>query len=534
VVLSDPHGPIEESGIFYQFRMNAGRLDIAGYSIGALPLLTHNRTVSWGMTTGSPDVADCFEVEVDPQNPQRYLYDGEWKTMTTREVTVAVKDGAPVTRTFEYTRHNGVLSPVVARKDSKAYVVSSPYMHVADLFDEEIYRMNLARNVGEVREAMKLNGMFPQNLMVGDAEGNAFYVRAGRTPQRPLGFDWNRPVPGNSSKSAWLGIHPFEDLVQIENPPQGYMVNDNIAPDRMMENSPLTADRYPSYIFGDTAGRTNTRGLRTVDVLSKAFHFSVKDAIELALDEKWQGTEAWQRILAQALNQNAALVTSKPELFRNFADRLLHFDGFARADSMAALDYYYWQMAVWSGPADSRLTIDAVDEPLWKSTDIGPAAAKILLDGIDRAIAAMVKERASIDVRLGDVFRMGRGGESWPMGGVTILPESLPQCRAPIQWDRYCLATLRAMTYDKPDTNGQHLLPVIGSRVLRLVIFTNPIQTFTLHPFGQSENPKSPYYDNQARLSSEHRLKPGYFEKAELMKHLVSTEVIQVTPPAQQ
>jgi acyl-homoserine lactone acylase PvdQ len=532
VVLSDPHGPIEEGNVFYEFQMNAGKLDIAGYSVGAMPLLTHNRTVSWGMTTGSPDVADCFEVDVDAQNPQRYLYDGEWKTITTREVTVAVKDSAPVTRTYEYTHHNGILSPVVARKGSKAYVVSSPYMHVAELFDEEVYRMNLARNVAEVREAMKHNGMFPQNVMVGDAEGNTFYVRAGRTPRRPLGFDWDRPVPGNTSKSAWLGIHPFEDLVQVKNPPQGYMVNDNIAPDRMMENSPLTADRYPSYIFGDTAGRTNTRGLRTLDVLSQAFHFTVKDAIDLALDEKWQGTEAWRRILAQALNQNTGLVASKPELFRRFADQLLHFDGFAHADSVAALDYYYWQIALWSGPEASRLTIDAVEGSLWTGTDINPAAGKILLDGIDRAIAAMVRERGSIDGEIGDVFRIGRGGESWPMGGVTIVPDSLDQCRQPIRWDRYCLVTVRAMTFGSPDAHGQRW-PVGGSRVLRLVIFTNPIQTFTLHPFGQSENPKSPYYDDQARLSSERRLKPGYFEKAELMKHVVSTEAIEVRITAQ-
>jgi acyl-homoserine lactone acylase PvdQ len=530
VVLSDPHGEIDEGMVFYQFRMHAGQLDIAGYSLGAMPLLTHNRTVSWGMTTGSPDVADCFEIDVDPQNPQRYLYDGEWKTMTTRQVTVAVKDGAPVTCTFEYAHLNGVLSSVVARQESKAYVVSTPYMHVADLFDEEVYRMNLARNVGEVREAMKLNGMFPQNVMVGDAEGNMFYVRAGRTPRRPAGFDWDKPVPGNSSKSAWLGVHPFEDLLQIENPPQGYMVNDNISPDRMMENSPLTADRYPVYIFGDTAGRTNTRGLRTVDVLSKAFHFTVEAAINLALDEKWHGTEAWQRILAQALNQNVALVATKPEPFRQFADRLLHFDGFAHSDSVAAMDYYYWQMAIWSGPEGSRMAIDAVDAPLWKGADIDPAAGRILLDGIDRAIAAMTREVGGIDAKLGDTFRIGRGGESWPIGGVSILPEGVPQCRVPIEWDRYCPVTVRAMTFGQKDAHGQRW-PVIGSRVLRLVIFTNPIQTFTLHPFGQSQDPKSPHYNDQSQLSSEHRLKPGYFEKADLMKHLASTEVIQVPSP---
>jgi len=143
----------------------------------------------------------------------------------------------------------------------------------------------------------------------------------------------------------------------------------------------------------------------------------------------------------------------------------------------------------------------------------------------------MMRERGSIDGRIGDVFRIGRGGESWPIGGVSVLPGGFEQCSLR-QWALYCLVTVRAMTFGSPDAHGQSW-PVGGSRILRLVIFTNPIQTFTLHPFGQSENPKSPYYDDQARLSSERRLKPGYFEKDELMKHIVSTEAMEVRITAQ-
>src|SRR2546426_1003727 len=169
-----------------------------------------------GAARGGRDVADCYEIAGARPTPRRYLYDGKPTPIDARPVTVRVKGGAPVTRTLEYTRHNGVLSPVVARAGGKAYVVSTSFMHDAGLFDEEVYRMNFARNVGEVKQAMKLLGMFPQNVMVGDAEGGSFYLRAGKTPRRPAGFDWKRPVPGNTSRSAWNGYHPLEDLVQLE------------------------------------------------------------------------------------------------------------------------------------------------------------------------------------------------------------------------------------------------------------------------------------------------------------------------------
>jgi acyl-homoserine-lactone acylase len=526
IVLSDPHGPVDGSFV-YEFRMDAGAIKSAGYSIGAQMTLVHTRNISWGMTTGAPDTSDCYEVAVDPNNPRRYQFDGEWKTMTTREVTINVKGGAPITRTFEYTHHNGALCPVVARKEDKAYVVSSPYFGHAGDQDQELYEMNLAKNAAEARNAMKRLGMFSQNVMIGDSHGNSFYVRAGRTPKRPAGYDWSKPVPGNTSKTAWTGVHPLEDLVQIENPSTGYMTNNNIAPDMMMEKSPLSADRYPAYIFNDQRGRTNTRGMRVVEVLSKAYNFTVSDAIELSLDEKWVGTESWQRALATAATQNVAAVRDKPPEFRRFLDRLLRFDGMARAGSVSALDYFYWQNAVWADPEILNTPLDSLNRMLSSEGQVTPDFGKALIKAIDTAVSAITKDHGSIDLELGDVFRIGRGGYSWPLGGIGIIPPGRAACKTAIGWDQHCLATLRAMIPGKPDERRQRW-PVIGSRLLRLVVFTNPIQSFTLHNFGQSGRTDSPHYSDQARLTSERRLKPVYFEKTEILRHAVSTKNLEV------
>jgi len=525
IVLSDPHGEVD-GGLFYEFRMEAGPIKSAGYCFGALLILTHTRYVSWGMTTGDPDVSDCYEVEVDPENPRRYLYDGEWRTMETREVRVAVKDADPVSRTGEYTRHNGSLCPVIARNDGKAYVICTSYMHEAGLFDEEIYRLNLARNMAEVKDAVKILGMFPQNLMFGDREGNSYYVRLGRTPRRPSGYDWNRPVEGNTSKTAWLGIHPVEDLVQIENPPQGYMQNCNIAPDRMMEDCPLTADRYPSYIFNDEPNRTNTRGLRAVEVLSRDFHFTVEDAMELAQDEKWKGTEAWQTALHKALNENEDFVKKASPLYRRFADNILHFDGHARAESVAALNYLYWRSTIWSMPGLSDKEREALMDPLWEKAELTPEQGKLLVKAVDLAVEHMLKEHGTIDLRYGDIHRIGRGGKSWPLGGGGLMPVNSLACAYTMK----CIFTLRAMTFSDPDEHG-YRFPWLGSRCLRLVIFTDPIQSFTLHLFGQSSHPDSPHYTDQARLASERRLKPTYFYKEDLLKHVVSQKTIDIVLP---
>jgi len=525
IVLSDPHGGVDGQFV-YEFRMHAGRVEAAGYAMGAMPLLVQTRNVSWGMTTGAPSVADCYEVALEPGHSDRYRYDGKSLPIERETTRIRVKDGETVVKTMEYTRHNGVMSPVVARAEGKVWVVSTSYMHRAGDFDEEIYRMVLAKNVREVKQAMLIQGMFPQNVMVGDAEGGTFYVRAGRTPKRPAGLAWRKALDGNTSATAWLGIHPFEDLVQIENPPGGFMQNNNISPDRMFEGSPLTPDRYADYIYNDTPNRINSRGRRVTEVLSRAVRFSVDDAVQLALDEGWVDTEAWKDALRRSLNGAPDRIRGLSAEARLLADHILRFDGQARVDSKPALGFWYWRttMLAQSGATGTMAVLDAGRKPEIPLPDSVPIR---VLNALDGAVATMAREGRT-DATLGDVFRLGRPGErSFPIGGVALAPDNRALCESLASWNLICVHTLRAFTAGKPDSLGQRHAE-IGSRLLRLTIFTRPIQSFTLHNFGQTPRRDSPHRDDQARLSSERRLKPVLFEKAELMPQVTSELVLEV------
>jgi acyl-homoserine lactone acylase PvdQ len=525
IVLSDPHGGVDGQFV-YEFRMHAGRFEAAGYAIGALPLLVQSRNVSWGMTTGAPSVADCYEVTLEPGRTDRYLYDGKSLPIERQTTRIAVKDGKTVERVLEYTRHNGVMSPVVARAEGKVWVVSTSYMHRAGDFDEEVYRMVLAKNIRELKEAMRIQGMFPQNVMAGDAEGNSFFVRAGRTPRRPPGVEWRKALDGNTSRTAWLGIHPFEDLVQIENPANGYMQNNNISPDVMFTGSPLTPDKYPGYIFNDRPDRSNSRSRRALEVLSRGVRFTVDDAVDLALDEGWVDTPWWTDVLRRALDRAPDRVRAMAPATRLLADRIVRFDGQARVDSKAALGFWYWRttMLAQIGSAGTLAVLDAAKKPEQALAD---SIGTRVLNALDGAVATMAKEGRT-DATLGDVFRLGRPGErSFPLGGVALAPDDRRLCESLASWNLICVHTLRAFTGGKPDSAGQRHAE-IGSRLLRLTIFTKPIQSFTLHNFGQTPRKDSPHRDDQAELTSQRKLKPVLFEKSELMPHVKSEITLEV------
>src|SRR5437763_12787797 len=162
--------------------------------------------------------------------------------MTVRREVIRVKgEGKVAEKVFEieYTHHG----PVVARRPGKAYAMKLPYFDQYRL-PEQAYRMATARNLGEMKQALALFQLMEQNVMVATVDGDVFYVRNGRVPVRPKGFDWRRPVAGNTAASEWLGFHALGDLVQSENPWQGYLQNCNVSPEFMTRFCPMTPQRY--------------------------------------------------------------------------------------------------------------------------------------------------------------------------------------------------------------------------------------------------------------------------------------------------
>ena len=509
--LGDSHVPFGGELRAFEFRLHTANLEVSGFSGDGLvlPVVAHNRNVAWGMTAGGPDVADCYAVEVDHEHPRSFLMDGKWQHMITRRVTIAVKGAGPVVREFEYTRHNGVLSPVVARRGDTAYVVSSPYMDQSGRVEQQLYRMDQSKNMKEFRQAMELLGLFSQNVMAGSADGHSLYVRAGRVPIRPDGYNWRAPVPGNTSATAWRGIHPFGDLVVVEDPDAGYMTNNNVAPDMMTEQRSVVANRYSPEAFYDLPGFSNARGRRVIRQLSKAFAFTTENAIDLVLDEQWEGTADWIEALRQSLNATTDFIETKPVALRRFADRILHFDGQARQQSAAALDYLYWRKTL--GNAEDVALPDAVTN----HRALTPIQRQALLNALESAMATMTSEQVKPDATLGDVYRVGRGDSSWPIGGVKFQAGSEE------------ITTLRAMQSEAPDAHGLRWVTA-GQRQPSLTIFSNPIQSFTSAPFGQSDHPESPHYSDQARLLSERRLKSTYFNRDELLKHVESRMTLEI------
>jgi acyl-homoserine-lactone acylase len=289
IAVVDPHLSWYGAFRFYEIRIYGGDLAFSGACILGLPfpVLGHSRYASIAMTTGGPDTSDVYEEEVADG---KYKFRGEWRPLETRHEKIGVKvDGKIEWKdvAIDSTAHG----PIVAHKNGKSYSIAIPYADEVRLMDES-WGMVTAHNLGEMKKALAMLQFMAQNIMVGTVDGDIYYVRNGRVPVRPSACDPSKPMPGATGECEWQGVHPFEDLVQITNPPRGYMQNCNVSPFAMMkdppEDSPLLPERYAAhpYLYNERRTPPHQRAAMMVDLLDAAHDVTAEQAIGIAFSPR--------------------------------------------------------------------------------------------------------------------------------------------------------------------------------------------------------------------------------------------------------
>ncbi|MDZ4753984.1 MAG: penicillin acylase family protein, partial [Phycisphaerae bacterium] len=212
---------------------------------------------------------------------------------------------------------------------------------------------------------------------------------------------------------------------------------------------------------------------------------------------------------------------------RRVLTRLTAFDGVASAGSVAALSHFFWRTALWASLTADEKTELAVR--LGDSPNVDLVLDAKAIQAVEQASAAMLDALGSVDRAYGDYFRVSRDGvQSWPVGGGPPLAmqdysQCLPLEKAP---PYVCALTQRAMAFRGSLADGRLRLTE-GSRALRLVVFGEPLQTYSLHNYGQSDDPQSVHFTDQARLlTSPRALKQVPYTLDELAQVVTSTRVL--------
>jgi acyl-homoserine-lactone acylase len=524
IAVIDPHLSWYGEFRFYEARIYAGDYNVSGVSILGVPFpsLGHSRYCSVAMTTGGPDTADIYEEELNPANPRQYRYDGAWRDIQVRKEKIGVKKGDKVDWReveIEFTHHG----PIVAHKNGNAYSMAISYANEIGLTDQA-YEMMMAKNLDEMKRALGHLQLMSQNIMVGTVQGDIYYVRNGRVPIRAKGVDPSKPIPGNTSATEWQGVHPFSDLVQITNPPSGYMHNCNVTPFGMMKDSPLVPEKYLSYIYN--ASRTAPRHQRAemmTDLLDAANKVTLDDAINIAFSPQVYHAELWQARLksawVKAAGSPSALSVSsdgngKAEVTADGVevyDLIQKWNRRSDADSEGALAYYAFKKSL--APAFGR----SVEVPADITDDQ-------LLAAIGTASDWLKSNFGSVRAPYGKFFRVGRqgGDRTFPISGGSLNGGA----------NNVGMATPRAVNFTAV---GKEMVGAGGQTSTQIVVMTNPPKSYAIIPLGESDHKESGHWDDQAeKLFSKSKAAPTYFmDRAELIKHVTAKKVLKRAAAAQ-
>jgi acyl-homoserine-lactone acylase len=191
MLLGNPHFPWVGTLRFYQFHVTVpGQMNVMGGSLSGFPFINigFNNDVAWSHTVDKANHFTLYQLKLDPTNPRKYIVDGVSKDMTSKTVTVSVRqaDGsqAPVSRVIYSSQFGPLLSlsaPLVWGT-ANAYAIKDANLENWRLGDQW-FDINRAASTVEIEAALEKNLGIPWvNTIAADRNGSAFYADISTAP----------------------------------------------------------------------------------------------------------------------------------------------------------------------------------------------------------------------------------------------------------------------------------------------------------------------------------------------------------------
>jgi penicillin G amidase len=270
--------------------------DVAGVTFPGAPgvVLGHNAKIAWGATNVGPDTQDLFLETVDPNDPKRYVFQGQSIPFDVRHETIKVAGKPDVELDVRSTRHGAVLSDVDKRlKDGPVLSLRWTTTAETDLALETFFRINVASSFDEFHKAFDGYGSPSQNFVYADVDGHIGYVLPGLIPIRAGTTDGDRVRDGASGANEWTGYVPRDQLPWQLDPKAGQVVSANNAPVDGQYPYFLGDDWDPGYraarvteLLAQIAGKATVDDMKAIESDTKVLRADATIPALLALDPK--------------------------------------------------------------------------------------------------------------------------------------------------------------------------------------------------------------------------------------------------------
>ncbi|HSU28513.1 MAG TPA: penicillin acylase family protein [Chitinophagaceae bacterium] len=469
-----------------------------------------NEHCGWMHTSSAVDAADAYIEKISNKNGRMiYEYNKLEVPITRKNITIWFKKGNALqskTITVFYTHHG----PVMAKKDGQWLSVRADNRIMNGLV--QCWQRNKSKSFSDYKKTLDLKGNISNNTVYADDEGHIAYWHGNRIPIRDAKYDWSKPVDGSIKATEWKGLHTIDQTVHLYNPKNGWLQNCNSTPYTVAGvNSPNKKD-YPAYMAPDGE---NFRGVNAVRVLSEGSDYTIDKVIEAGYDRR---LSAFELLVPALVNARDNVHTKTNYSFLDDAvDVLKAWDYRCDENSVATTLAITWGEKMLR--AINRMTpADYEENDIVSKTKkyIATAAADELLKALAEATAELTTNFGTWRVPWGDINRFQRISSDIDQQYKDDQP-SIPVGFASSQWGM--IPSYASRTY--PGTKKRY--GANGNSFICVVEFGKKIKAKSLLAGGESGDPNSKHFNDQALMYSKGEFKDVLFYKDDVLKHAERT-----------
>jgi acyl-homoserine-lactone acylase len=462
-----------------------------------------NERIGWMHTSGGGDVIDEY-LETVRRRDGNYVYkygDGE-RVVREKTITLPYRtaDGMASRTVTAYFTHHG---PVIRAQDGKwvAVRMMDDPMHAL----MQSYGRTKARDYAAFYKVMELRTNSSNNTVYADADGHIAYFHGNFIPRRDPRFDWTRPVDGSDPATEWQGLHDVKDTITVFDPQSGYISNTNNWPCTGFGTSSPDCSKYPAYMWSLPQ---NPRGIHAERVLHDARDLTLDGLIAKAYDSY---LTAFEPLVPAVARDWDALPDGDP-LKARLAAQVALLRGwdlrFSTASVPTSLAVYWGQDMV--AHASARAKVGRVPVIDFVQTALTPQER---LDALARASDKLDADFGSWKTPWGEINRFQRLSGAVEQQYDDSKP-SLPVGFTSANWGSLAAFGMRAKQTTKRIYGDR------GNSFVAAVEFGPHVRAKSILAGGESGDPTSPHFTDQAAMYARGELKDVLYTKDDIERNL--------------
>ncbi len=518
---NDPHIAFGQPATWFQAHIKTPETESYGFylALNPFPLLAHNRQLAYGLTMFTNDDIDLYAEQNHPENENQYLLGNDYKDYNIYNYNIAVKDSDSVPWTVRENHRGPIMTDVLPNRLYK-HPISMYWVYTqrpAKLL-EITYTMSRAKDFKTFSQGPPLLHAPGLNIMYGDVAGNVAWWASGQLFKRQGNPSTKMLLDGTKTDNDLIDYRPFSENPKSINPPWHYVYSCNNQPDDR-----VSGYYVPGYYLPED------RGKRVVELLKEKNDWTQKDVEHMALDDTSSVNGALNHILVLNIDPETLNDTEKQAW-----TILKQWDAKAAVNSVGMtifnqFVYEFYKVMLYDelgeelfipfmGTNSSKYMFEPLfrgQYAIWTDDISTPDHKEILVEMHQKAFknaVAKLERHFNADPETWTWGKVHTLEHKHPLGAKKVLRPYFNVGPYPVSGGKRLLNNL---TYSY--TDDIPMLVSSGPSTRRIIDFSNVENAVAISPTGNSGNPLSPYYKDQA----------DKYVKGEYVPMLINEEAIR-------